>query len=267
MRTAPPVASKTTSAKLCDFGPLALKSVRQRMIEMDWCRTNINKAIGRLKRMVRWAAENELIPPETYHRLQAVAGLRYGRSGARESEPVKPVSDSAVETTLPHMPPTLRAMAELQRITGMRPGEVCNMRGRDLETSGQIWIYRPEFHKTRHHGRERLIFLGPKAQEILRPFLRTDLQAALFSPAQADAERRAARHEARKTPMSYGNVPGSNRCRNPKRKPSQKYDTTAYGRAIAYACNQAFPPPADLENEELRKWRSAWAYPPRRFRS
>jgi hypothetical protein len=29
-----------------DFGPLALKAVRQKMIEKGWCRTNINKMIS-----------------------------------------------------------------------------------------------------------------------------------------------------------------------------------------------------------------------------
>ena len=176
--------------KASEFGPLALKTVRQRMIEAGLCRTNVNKQIGRIKRLFRWATENELIAPSVYHSLTAVSGLKWGRTDARESEPVKPVPDSVFQATLKHMTPTLREMVELQRLTGMRPGEVCQMRGCDLDASGKVWVYRPASHKTQHHGKDRLIFIGPKGQDVLRPFLRRDLRAYLFSPAQSEAERR-----------------------------------------------------------------------------
>jgi integrase len=51
-------------------------------------------------------------------------------------------------------------MIELQNLTGMRPGEVMAMRGRDLDRNGPIWSYRPSRHKTQHRGFERLIALG-----------------------------------------------------------------------------------------------------------
>lgn len=48
-----------------DFGPIKLKSVRQKMIEADMCRNEINK---RMKRLFRWATEHELLSPTIYHR-------------------------------------------------------------------------------------------------------------------------------------------------------------------------------------------------------
>ncbi|HKQ48050.1 MAG TPA: hypothetical protein VJZ71_08280 [Phycisphaerae bacterium] len=45
------------------FGPLALKAVREAMIESDLCLTTINTAIGRIKRMFKWAVSNELVAP------------------------------------------------------------------------------------------------------------------------------------------------------------------------------------------------------------
>lgn len=80
-----------------DFGPLALKSVRQTMIDKKIVRTSINRNIGRIVRMFRWAVENEMVPPSMHHALRAVAGLRYGRSNAKESKPVKPVADAFIE--------------------------------------------------------------------------------------------------------------------------------------------------------------------------
>jgi integrase len=84
-----------------------------------------------------------------------------------------------------HVARQVWVMVELQRLTGMRPGEVCNMRTIDIDTSGRVWTYSPERHKTEHHGKVRRIYLGPTAQDILRPWLRTELKAYLFSPAEA----------------------------------------------------------------------------------
>lgn len=73
-----------------EFGPLALKAVRQRMIDNGWSRGYINKSIGRIRRCFKWAVENELVRPDMYHGLMAVSGLRKGRSEAREPDPVQP---------------------------------------------------------------------------------------------------------------------------------------------------------------------------------
>jgi integrase len=104
-------------------------------------------------------------------------------------------------------------MIELQRITGMRPAEACLMRGADLDTTEQLWVYRPCRHKTAHHGHDRAIYLGPRGRAIIEPFLKTNPQAYLFSPAEAETERRADLHAARKTPMEQGNVPNAVRLR------------------------------------------------------
>ena len=47
--------------RAAEFGPLALKACRQAMIEKHWCRTHINKQVDRVKRMFKWATENEMI--------------------------------------------------------------------------------------------------------------------------------------------------------------------------------------------------------------
>jgi integrase len=122
----------------------------------------------------------------------------------------------------------------------MRPGEVTAMRACDLDTTGRIWLYTPADHKTAYAGHERTIHLGPKARKLLKPFLAgRPTTAYLFSPAEADAERRAERAAARKTPLSCGNRPGTNRQDNPKRKPGERYTTMTYHQAVRYACDQA----------------------------
>jgi len=58
-----------------EFGPLALKACRQEFLNRKQNRRTINQNVGRVKRMFRWAVENELVPPGLYHGLQAVAGF------------------------------------------------------------------------------------------------------------------------------------------------------------------------------------------------
>src|ERR1700733_4531444 len=67
------------------FGPLALKAVRDQMIASGLCRREINKRIGRIKRLFAWGVENELVEASVHHGLQAVKGLQAGRSRARET--------------------------------------------------------------------------------------------------------------------------------------------------------------------------------------
>jgi len=52
-----------------EFGPLSLKTVRNRYIENGYVRKSINQRIGRIKRMFRWGVENELVPPSVYQAL------------------------------------------------------------------------------------------------------------------------------------------------------------------------------------------------------
>jgi integrase len=158
-----------------------------------------------------------------------------------------------VEATLPFLNRQLAAMVSLQRYTGMRPAEVCIMRTCDIDMSGPVWLYRPRHHKTAHRGKPRVIALGPKAKEILRPFLRTELEAILFQPVEAEAERRAAQEAARTTPLSCGNRKGTNRKRNPKRRPGLRYDPNSYGHAIKKAIKKADTKARETVTEEATK--------------
>ena len=148
-----------------------------------------------------------------------------------------------VDAVKPYVSRQVWFVAQLQLLTGARGGELLKMRPCDLDTTGELWVYTLAAHKTRHFGHERLILLGPRAQIIVRPFLAgraTD--AFIFSAAEAEAERRTARHSARKTPLSCGNRPGSNRRRKPRRQPADRYAPASYRRAIARACKLAGVP-------------------------
>lgn len=167
-----PVRELYGETSVAEFGPRALGAVRQHMIGLKWCRTLINRRIDRVKRVFKWAASEELVPVTVYQALRTLTGLRKGRTEARESEPVKPVDPAHVNVTLPFLTPHLRCMAELQRLTGMRPGEVCQLRLCEVDRTGDLWLFRPAQHKTAHHGKTRVIFFGPRAQAVIMEFLR-----------------------------------------------------------------------------------------------
>ncbi len=243
-----------------DFGPLAFESVRDAMVRCEWVRTSINKHMGRLRHMFKWAVSKELIPASVYQALATVPGLKAGRSDARESSPVRPVPDDIVERTLPYLSPTVAAMVQIQRLTGARPGEICMMRTCDIDRSGATWLYKPATHKTAILGKEREIPIGPRAQRVLQPFLKLlNAQAYVFSPREAEADRREVRHRERKTPLNAGNAPGTNKKHKPKWAPGDRYTTCTYRQSIQRACERAFQPPPPLgrrDDESVRAWQA-----------
>jgi integrase len=183
------------TTRVRDFGPLKLKDVRNEMIRAGNVRTSINRQVGRIKRMFRWGLGNELVPASVVTVLSALCGLRKGRSDASELNPVLSVPMPFVNAVKPFVSRQVWAMIQLQLLTRMRPGEVVMIRGCDINMSGKVWEYVPGSHKTGHHGKSRIVFIGPKAQLVVREFLKRNVSACLFSPRDVreefDAHRRA----------------------------------------------------------------------------
>lgn len=224
---------------LHEFGPVALDELRNGMItELDWSRNHINKQVSRLVRMFTWAAEKELVEAAVPLALKSLAGLKRGRTKARETAKVECVKDSIVDATLKHLPLIAADMVRLQRLTGARPGEVCSLRPVDVDCSGDVWLYIPDEHKTEHHEKHRVIVLGPRAQELLGSYIDRDQNSYCFSPAEAERLRRESEATARKIPQKYGNRRGTNRVSKPKRQPGERYTTDSYRRVIHRICKK-----------------------------
>jgi len=224
-----------------DFGPRCLKVCQRRMIEDGLSRMYINRNCSIIVRVFKWAVAEELVPAGVHQALAAVPGLQAGRTEAPEREPVKPVPDAHVDAVLPLLTPTVAAMVELQRCTGMRPAEVCSLRPADVNTSGKVWTVQLARHKTSYRGRERVVYIGPRGQRILRPLLTPDcpLDKPIFSPKRSFAESLERRQAERKTPANQGNRPGSNRAVRRERAPGDAFDPDSYRRAIHRACDRA----------------------------
>ena len=87
-------------------------------------------------------------------------------------------------------------MVQLQLLTGCRAGEVMVMRGCELTPGDPNWVYRPHLHKNSWRGQERVIYLGPRAQAIIRDFLKDDPSEFIFSPRDAVAAHQREEAEA-----------------------------------------------------------------------
>jgi len=233
-----PLVRRFGRTQVTDFGPMKLKQVRQVMMDRGIVRTSINRNIGRIRRMFKWGVENELVDPAVHTALSALVGLRFGRSPAAEGSPVLPVPDADIDAVKPNVSRQVWAMIQLQLASGMRPGEVRIMRVGDINMSADPWEYRPQEHKTQHHGRDRVIFIGPIGQDIVRPFLKADREKHLFSPAEARAEFDAERRENRASPMTPSQR-SRKRLADPQKQPGSCYSVTSYARAIKNACHEA----------------------------
>jgi integrase len=271
------------------FGPLALKAIRQAMIDhpmMRRIRTRnaqtgevqteqrvlhrglarrfINKQIARIKRMFAWAVEEELLPVTVHQALLCVKGLKKGKSQAREKAPIRPVPDPFVEAVQPYLPPTIWTMIQVQRLSGGRPQDIVQMRAIDIDTTSPIWEYRPARYKTQHHhddiefDRQRIVFLGPRAQALLKPYFTLNVTDYLFSPIRSEQARNDNRRQHRRSPMTPSH--SKRKARGRKRAPLRAhYDVASYRRAIRRACIKAGIPiwsPLQLRHSrgtEIRK--------------
>lgn len=235
-----------------DFGPKALKAVRQYLLDgnVDYLKLNetkkkkkqpprsrkyINSLVKRLVAMFKWAAGEELLPPTVYQALMCVPSLKANRTTARETDEIEPVPDAVVEATLPHLPPVVADMVRFQSLVGCRPGEVCAIKPCMVDRSSDVWEIKLKEHKTAWRNKKRIIYVGPQAQKILLPYLtdRTD-EDYCFRPIDSERRRRT-----RNVPESCGNRKGkSNTPRETTRKLKDHYTTGSYGNAIRRACRE-----------------------------
>ncbi len=247
------------------FGPKALKRLKEEMRLAGNSRRYINDNLDRIRRVFTWGVSEELIPVEVCQRLATVESVRIGAAGVTEHAAVLPVSDLQFAQTLPFLPPVVQDMVQLQKLSGARPGELCILRPRDIDTSLTPWVYRPQFHKTEHHGKPRLIHFGPQAQAILISYLQRDMDAYCFSPQESEQRRSVLRRAKRKT-----KVTPSQAARKPKTssrwRPKLRYTTESYRRSIARACDSAFPAPKEISETERKAWQSAHRWSPNQLR-
>lgn len=191
-------------------------------------RTTVNEYLGVVRSMYRWAVERGTVEASVWHGMQAVESLKRGRSEAKESKRVPAVPREVVDQTLPWLSPTVVAMIEVMWHTPVRAEEVVAMRGDEFDTAEDVWLYRPGSWKTQHAEREdkqRVIPIGPQAQQTLRPFMERAKGGYLFKPSEG----------AGKAQHHHG------AC----------YTSESLRKVVHRACDQAWPLPERLARRRI----------------
>ena len=244
-QTVRPLLKLYSQLPAAEFRMRTLKQLREEMIDSGLARLTDNNRIGRVVRIFGWGVEEEFVPPEVFGALRALKSLKRGRSRAPETDPITPVSWSDVEAVLDRVPAPVASMILLQWHTGMRPGEVVCLKPSEIDRTGEVWIYTPGHHKTEHHGRLRVIGIGPQGQAVISPSLmripKPDPDKSLFSPVQAMADRHAKARAGRKTPLwpSHQRSQAKRRAARQRASIQETYTVDTYRRAITRACKLA----------------------------
>jgi integrase len=218
-------------------------------------RTYIGHLIGVVRGIWKWGVRTGRVPVERYQELLTVPPPRYG--ACREPEPVAPADPRAVAAALPHLRPPVRAMVELEALTGARPGELCRLTPADVLRGGRVqvpgvglvdldregvWVCVPKEHKKKHRRKPRWLVLGPKAQAVLAPWLERDAGSYCFCPREALSDLRV---EQRADRAARGGGSGGNRkpaAASQRLRPGGCYTPRTYRQAVARACKRAGVP-------------------------
>lgn len=201
------------------FSPGRLRVLRDAMAaEGKLARRTINQRVRRIRQFFRWCEARELIPGGTTAALATIEALKAHRSRAKEPPERGAIDRSTVEATVRHMAPTLAAMVWTCWFTAARIGEVCQIRTCDIDRSRDVWIARPANHKSAHWNIDRVLPIGPRLQDLVRPFLDEGRPTEfIFRPERAQQER----------------------GRRPRADTRPCYDSASFGLALRRACAAA----------------------------
>lgn len=181
------------------FGAPELAAVRDSLADDGLARTYINASLSRIRHAFRRGRELGLVSRETYSDLRDVSGFREGHARARETEPKRPIPEPHLHalTTDPDglaRAPMALSIVRVLHLTGMRVGELLRMRLDMLDRSADLWSYSlGTDHKTGRGRHSKSIWLGPKVQAELSPWIAcAQLQGridAVVWPSRRDATR------------------------------------------------------------------------------
>lgn len=164
---------------VAEFKPRHLKACQQAMVAKGWVRTTVNRHTWTITKCFSWGVAEELVAAEVADALAHVPNLQAGRTAAPDAPPVMSVPAERIAAALPHLDPdparraVLEALVRVHELTGCRPGELCAMTAGAIDTAGDVWCYRVTDKNTHRQAkrRPRVVWIGPRAQALLKPFL------------------------------------------------------------------------------------------------
>jgi integrase len=235
-----------------DYGPKALRRLMEELEQepsrhkdksgraLPAFRTTINAKVKAIWRIFKWAASEELLDVTVYQKLKTVQLLQMGRTIARESVSVKPVSNDVFEQTLKHLPSLPADILRCHALIGCRPGDICKIRPCEIikrDRPDGVWVWRVSDHKNSFRGQECLYPIGPQCQAILAPYLSRPSHEYCFQSAEGERLRNATRRQGRKSPMTPSHRARREKARR-KKQSVEHYTVAALRRAIKRVCER-----------------------------
>lgn len=162
-----------------DFGKAELKAIRAQLQAQGRVREQINKEIGRIRRCFKWGVNEDMVPAAALVNLQAVPDLAIGEG--IDNDDVQPVPIRDLIRVSWKVNQMIRDMIFIQVRVGMRPGELCAMRGEELhEGSVRIGtntvtvpgglLFAPTEHKNKKRKKILVYLIGPRAKKLLEKY-------------------------------------------------------------------------------------------------
>lgn len=178
--TIKPLHEKYGDIPAAMFGPVLLKSFRDGLIALGWCRNTINQTVGRVRRIFKWAVAEEMIGPEVLQRLQAVPALRAGRTTAPDRPKRTAIGPEQIDPVRQRVRQLVRDMIDVQLSCGARSGELLQLTTAMVDRSGPVWVAIIPRHKTDSSGSVRKLYFPPSVQDVLTKYLYADQNKPFF---------------------------------------------------------------------------------------
>ncbi len=228
------------SRLLSSINEIDIQRFHHAMVKEGLTRGYIKEIMRRFLRM--WRKAKRYVSDKNYFEVKEYHEDSVKNSDAgKDSKVVQPVDAAVLDQTLPFLPPVVADMVRVHRMIGCRGSELCDLTRGMIDTEPDAngnWVATLIKHKTSRHGHVRKLHFNHSAQAILAKYMDRGADEYLFVPAESEAVRRKAASEARVTPLSCGDKPGSKKTRRRKLPPGNKYDRCSYARAIARACEK-----------------------------
>jgi len=161
-----------------DFTPARLVDLRQSWVDAGLSVSTISKKHNYILVAFRWAAQMDLVPATVWTALQTVQKLKPGRSACKQPKKVHPVERSTIDAIMPFLSADVAALVEFQWLTGCRSAEAIGITMAEVILPR---VYKPSKHKNAFRGKQRVIFLGPKARALIAKWATDDPHKPLFA--------------------------------------------------------------------------------------
>lgn len=165
-----------------EFGPRKLEALRDGFVKKGNCRSYANDQTRKVIRIFEHGVSREILTPDRIVALRSLPALKRGQ--ARDNPKRTGVDVSVVRATLEHLTPTAAAMLRIQLATAMRPSELFRMTPAMIDRRGAVWFYRPDSHKTEHHGKAKSVPILGEAFKALAPYMFGDANELCFLTAK-----------------------------------------------------------------------------------